>query len=178
MNEATGLSDTVKKFYTLAFLKPDRSEAQIEDNEECDLVSVFNEISQQFMNLEGQFPNFTNYQLTGFITYFTNTWMSNRYRWNIFALDDHRTNNDLEGWHNHMNRNMKRKNNLWSFIESIKIEQAAKEVEVNQILNGQVIAHQRREQRVKEEILKNQKAMYIANIVSPLQYNTNLALRM
>lgn len=95
-DETTGLRSVVRIFFALSFLRPDRTEDQIENGvERSDCVTVFNSLVIQFYALQSEtLPIAT---LTQFVTYFTNTWMSNTIRWNVFHLDDHRTNNDLEG---------------------------------------------------------------------------------
>lgn len=41
------------------------------------------------------YPN----QLASFMTYFNSQWVPIIDQWNIFAIEDHTTNNDCEGWH-------------------------------------------------------------------------------
>ena len=128
--------------------------------------------------------------------------MTNQIRWNVFHLDDHRTNNDLEGktqqsninihnwtikiisktiligWHHRMALELKAKSNLWAFIRGIKEEHIAKEVEMRQILQGNIIKPRRLQQKQKEEILLRLKTLYIAGDLTPMQYNNNLSNRM
>ena len=95
-DETTGLRAVVRKFFALAFLRPDRTEDQIDNGvERSDLVTVFDGFVILLYALRSEtLPIAT---LIQFVMYFTNTWMSNPIRWNVFHLDDHRTNNDLEG---------------------------------------------------------------------------------
>lgn len=94
--ETTGLRAVIRKFFALTFLWPDRTEDQIDNGvERSDLVTVFDGLVVQLYALQSEtIPIAT---LIQFVAYFTNTWMSNLTRLNVFHLDDHRTNNDLEG---------------------------------------------------------------------------------
>ena len=103
-DETTGLRAVVRKFFALAFLRPDRTEDQVDNGvERSDLVTVFDGLVVELYDLQREtIPIAT---LVQFVTYFTNTWMSNLIRWNVFHLDDHRTNNDLEGTFIHSQNN-------------------------------------------------------------------------
>ena len=95
-DETTGLRAGVRKFFALAFLRPNRTEDQVDNGvERSDLVTVFDGLVVELYDLQREtIPIAT---LVQFVTYFTNTWMLNLIRWNVFHLDDHRTDNDLEG---------------------------------------------------------------------------------
>ena len=60
--------------------------------------------------------------------------------WNMHdrvADDLPRTNNALEGWHNHMQSNVSSMHpNIWKFLDVLKREQALNQVNVNQMLAG------------------------------------------
>ena len=80
----------------MAFLNPDRTQVQIENNfPSSDLVFVYNQLVLDLYGLES--ADLPRAALAQFLTYFSRTWMTNQIRWNVFHLDDHRTNNDLEG---------------------------------------------------------------------------------
>lgn len=83
-----------------------------------------------------------------------------------------------EGWHNRMNSPVKNKPNIWTFIDLIKKEQTAKEVEINQMNHGEVIAPQSNKQKVKEQALAAYKAQYIAGTISPYEYICLISQRM
>ena len=42
----------------------------------------------------------------------------------VYSIDWHRTNNDLKGKHNAFKLHFKTKNNLWSFINQLKVVQS------------------------------------------------------
>lgn len=75
-DETTGLRAVVRKFFALAFLNPDRTEVQIDAGvERSDLVTVFDILVLQLYAIQSEtLPIAT---LIQFVTYFTNTWMSN-----------------------------------------------------------------------------------------------------
>lgn len=60
--------------------------------------------------------------------------------WNMYdrvVEDLPRTNNSLEGWHNHMQANITSFHpNIWKFLEVLKREQALTSVTINQVLAG------------------------------------------
>lgn len=56
-----------------------------------------------------------------------------------------RTNNSLEGWHNHMQANITSFHpNIWKFLEVLKREQALTSVTINQMLAGHPVPPQRK----------------------------------
>ena len=81
-----------------------------------DVVGTFNELKVINATIITSQP-----QLNVFLTYFQNEWLTpnNMPIWNIFNIssDGHRTNNHLEGWHNHLNSSISQNANLWKFIE-------------------------------------------------------------
>ena len=81
------------------------------------------------------------------------------------------------GWHNHMNINLKAKDNIWSFIKSLKTEQTSKSIEVLQIRAGIDIVPMRAQQRRKEAALANLRNQYVSNQLTPYQYNNSLSLQ-
>ncbi|XP_069474256.1 uncharacterized protein [Ambystoma mexicanum] len=89
---------------------------------------------------------------TNLLDYFENTWIGqltrsgNRRRpkyqiqlWNCYqaTLDNTpRTNNTLEGWHSHLNKNFSIHNpNLWHFLKNLKIEEQHLEFRLSQTLS-------------------------------------------
>lgn len=72
----------------------------------------------------------------------------------------------------------KAKTNLWSFIRGIKEEHISKEVEMRQILQGNIIKPRRLQQKAKEELLARMKNLYILGDLTPEIYNQNLSNRM
>jgi hypothetical protein len=66
--------------------------------------------------------------VTELLEYFCNTWLNGQHpfaMWNVYRQDT-RTNNKLEGWHNSMNRAVKKSNpNTFELITTLKMEQSA-----------------------------------------------------
>ena len=76
------------------------------------------------------------------------------------------------GWHNHMNINLKAKDNIWSFIKSLKTEQTSKNIEVLQIRARVDTVPMRAQQRRKKAALAN-----LRNQLTAYQYNNSLSLQ-
>lgn len=169
----------IKKFYALPFLNPDQTDAQLNANPPLpsDLDFCFGEICTELRATN--LPEAPINLIEQFIAYYNQMWMV-RYRvtCNLYAVDDHRTNNDLEGWHIRMSLNIHKKENLWRFIRGIKKEQQSKEIEFIQILNGNDIAPQRLKQRNKENRFASMKVNYISGLLTPMLYLNNLSLSM
>ena len=72
----------------------------------------------------------------------------------------------------------KAKSNLWSFIRGIKEEHISKEIEMRQILQGNIIKPRRLRQKAKEDQLMRMKNLYINGDLTPEAYNLNLSNRM
>lgn len=169
----------MKKFYALPFLNLNPTPAQLNANPPlpADIDFCFEEICQELRDLN--LPEAPLNVVDQFINYFRQQWMV-RYRiiCNLFLIDDHRTNNDLEGWHLHMNQIMHRKENLWRFITAIKNEQQFKEVEFIQIEHGNDIRPQRRRQKDKETRFAAMKVEYISGLLLPMAYLNHLSISM
>ena len=60
--------------------------------------------------------------------------------WNMherIILDLPRTNNSLEGWHNHIQANVAAHHpNIWKFLSVLKNEEASNRVRINQMIAG------------------------------------------
>ena len=72
-----------------------------------------------------------------FIQYFQSTWLDGHVpfrMWNYFNHHGPRTNNHVEGWHNHLKKLAHP--NLFEFVEVIQKEQAATEVTIEQLSGG------------------------------------------
>ena len=72
----------------------------------------------------------------------------------------------------------KAKSNLWSFIRGLKEENVSKEIEMRQILQGNIIKPRRLQQKAKEDLLERMKNLYINGDLTPEAYNVNLSNRM
>ena len=56
---------------------------------------------------------------------------------NVLSLDDHRTNNDLEGWHLQMNKRLTGiQHGIWGFIEQVQVENLRTQNDIRIIENG------------------------------------------
>ena len=116
--------------------------------------------------------------LIEFENYFSGTWMTRPQRWNVFSLDMNRINNQMEGWHNKMNQKIKARPNLWHFINLLRTEQTAKELEVNHMNNGEIIARPNNKNAERESLLARFKLRYTAGTLSPYDYVCSIADRM
>ena len=75
-----------------------------------------------------------------------------------------------------MNINLKAKDNIWSFIKSLKKEQNTKSIEVLQIRAGSDIFPMRAQQRRRETSLANLREQYVLNQLTANQYNVSLSV--
>lgn len=169
----TGLRVVIKKIFALAFLRHDRTNEQIISGEESDLRQVLAILMQDFLGLVGE--NINHVDVQSFFQYYNNTWMTRERVWNVRSLDKNRTNNHMEGWHCHLKNVIQNNPNLWSFIQKIKAEQTAKEVEVNLMNNEEIIVPLTRKLRKKERKLARYKVRYLEGNITPLQYVSRIS---
>jgi hypothetical protein len=163
----------------LPFLRLNQTEAQLNANPHlpADIDFCFEQICGQLRAIDNQVA--PNNLIEQFITYFRQQWMvQQKETSNLFLIDDHKTNNDVEGWHTRMSLKINRKENLWKFINAIKTEQASKETEFIQIEHGADIVPQRRRQREKENRFAAMKVDYISGLTLPMLYLNNLSIFM
>ena len=75
-----------------------------------------------------------------FIQYFEDTWLVGNFpltMWSVYQNDFLRTNNHLEGWHNHLKQlDGKAHPNVYEFVEVIQKEQTATEASITQLEAG------------------------------------------
>lgn len=69
--------------------------------------------------------------------------------------EDNRTNNDLEGWHNKLNKQVGLNCILWKFIKSLKVMQGFAEADFARILRGEAITKQKKKYRDINERLRD-----------------------
>jgi hypothetical protein len=117
----------MRKKIALAFLRHEKTSAQIAYNEDCDLRQVLNILTNDLMALVGD--DISADHVNDFLHYFNHTWMGRLRSWNVYGLNKNRTNNHMEGWHSHLVQTINSNTNLWKFITKIKSEQTAKELE-------------------------------------------------
>ena len=96
----------IRKCMVLAYLRPE------------DVTLALNQIKIDSADILS-----TCDELTPFFEYFNHQWMDKINDWNIFDLDDHVTNNNLEGWHNYVKSKLKSKLNtvlpFWKYVEAL-----------------------------------------------------------
>lgn len=81
--------------------------------------------------------------LQSFVNYFDRQWMPILNIWNIHDLADRATNNDLEGWHQVLNKrliNAGRNLPFWRFVKGLGEEALKDLVEYNQLLSGLAVS--------------------------------------
>ena len=87
--------------------------------------------------------------------------------WNVYNLDDHRTNNDLEG----NSRLPKRPNtNIWYFVNGIRNEQRTEDLMVAQLNRGLRFPLRRRLNREREETIRQSKIDLANNVITVRDY--------
>jgi hypothetical protein len=158
----------IKKFFALAFLRHEKTPAQIENNEDCDLRQVLHILSNDLQALVGDDISVDDVQ--DFLQYFNNTWMGRLRFWNVYGLNKNRTNNHMEGWHCHLVNTIQNNPNLWKFITKIKTEQTAKELEQNIMNQEAIIVPLTKKLKDKERRLARSKERYNGNEINPLEY--------
>lgn len=164
----------MKKFFALPFLRsePTPEQAAADPPIASDLNNAFLQLRDELLLL----PMIPLESKNQFLAYYSTMWLD-RYRdfANVFDVLEHRTNNDLEGWHTRMSKLLNRRENLWQFIRVIKDEQAAKEVEVNQIEHGAVIRRQSAKSINRETRITNLRNSYVGNNETYMQYVNHLS---
>ena len=63
-----------------------------------------------------------------------------------FVVNDNRTNNDIEGWHNKLNKVIGLNCTLWKFIKGLKVMHGYAEADFERILRGEAITKQKQVQ--------------------------------
>ena len=77
-------------------------------------------------------------------------------QWNVYALDDHRTNNDMEGYHHRLReRFVNRISNLWRFMlfmlkETCIMHGILERMRGGEVMQGRRRAYQRNEDRIQQ----------------------------
>ena len=99
---------------------------------------------------------------------FKATWLDGHFAprtWNYHQHEGPRTNNHLEGWHNHLKRTVRKAHpDLYEFIEIIQREQAATEVTIQQLEGGGRLQAKRRKAVQHEENIKRLTDDFLAEI--------------
>ena len=96
------------------------------------------------------------------MTYFTNNYINviNLQQWNVFELQDHRTNNDLEGYHHRLReRFTNRVTNFWSFMLFILKESYLQSAYLERMRGGEQVPGRRRKYQRNEEMIMQHRAI-------------------
>ena len=93
--------------------------------------------------------------------------------WNVNDLNDHRTNNDMEGYHHRLRvRFTNRVTNFWGFMQFMLKETCLMNAILMRMKGGEVMQGRRKQYRRNEERIEQFKANYIQdhNIMSFLSH--------
>ena len=83
-----------------------------------------------------------------FMNYLENTWLGPARRfalelWNVYDLNDRRTNNSIEGWHRSSNDIFGMRPKLWKFIDCMKKEERLTDNAIGLIAGGRAMAYRK-----------------------------------
>ena len=121
----TGVRSFIKKFMSLAYFN-------VEDIN----------LAKQIIINDSERVMVSHPRLSEFVEYFNRQWMPILNEWNVHNLDDHTTNNDVEGWHRNLNEKLTKQNRclpFWGFIDRIGKETLLDNHEYNNLLNGHAV---------------------------------------
>ena len=100
------------------------------------------------------------------MTYFTDNYINviNLQQWNVFELQDHRTNNDLEGYHHRLReRFTNRVTNFWGFMLFILKESYLQSAYLERMRGGDQVPGRRRKYQRNEEMIMQHRANLVAD---------------
>ena len=89
--------------------------------------------------------------------------------WNSFALTDHLTNNDVEGWHYEFNKHLTKANralSFWQFVEMIGKRVTVDDESYLQLTAGQQLASRSGRSIAKENNIARMKILYSSGHIS------------
>ncbi len=122
-----------------------------------------------------------NPNMLEFLQYFNTQWFNNPNlpvaMWSVWQLDDHRTNNNLEGWHRYLNSELGAHENLWRFMLGLRKVQNNVENDEIQMQNNRHPAKRQKSDREKEDALRTLKASYIAGNIGTMNYLLNFEVQ-
>lgn len=162
-----------KKIAALAFLNP-----TIGADGYSDVERTFDYLFLQNQALFATYP-----KLQEFALYFQNEFLTKdangNMTCNIFHIDDHRTNNDLEEWHKRVNRRLKdHSGGLWGFLRELQHENHKAEFEIESIELGRRLTPRDNNMIEREKNIARRKAQYIAGTMDVVTYNERLITNM
>ena len=97
------------------------------------------------------------------ITYLTDNYINNNSipQWNVHDLNDHRTNNDMEGYHHRLReRFTNRITNFWGFMLFMLKESCIMHAILTRMRGGEVMQGRRKAYRRNEERIQQLKVNY------------------
>ena len=97
--------------------------------------------------------------------------------WNVSTLAGHRTNNDLEGIHYRLNKNLPKRphTSFWQFVNGIRKEQRMEDRIVHQLNQGLNFKYRERFYRAREDNITLLKNNYAANNITKIQFLTEIS---
>ena len=107
--------------------------------------------------------------LNRFFQYFDNNWMNRIEAWNVFALQDHATNNDVEGWHYEFNKHLTKANRaltFWHFVEMIGNRVTIDDESYEQLTGGQQLTSRSARSLSKENNITRIKLLYSSGSIA------------
>ncbi len=114
--------------------------------------------------------NFRHEKINQLLVYFRDNWVKDGSRfakdwWSVFELDDHRTNNNIEGWHNGILTYFKSpsiKPGLWRFVDFLKDENSHNLIKIAQVRAGTFVTPVRPKVRAHNKSHATLKRQYVA----------------
>ena len=182
----TGVQDFVRRILALCFLNP-----TINAEGTSDVDIVFNKLFQK--NPNGTLDINGLYYLTlsrypglqQFCEYFSQTYLvrdnhDQSMMFNVFHLEDHRTNNDLEAWHRVWNnRIINHRHGIWGIIEGFQQENLIAERTLQSLQNGIEVSRPCRTKLLnREENMRRMKVQYldVTNYtMNNMEYNRHMS---
>jgi hypothetical protein len=107
--------------------------------------------------------------LQQFLDYFDHQWITRIEDWNVFALEDHRTNNDVEGWHYEFNNRLTKHDRalgFWPFVELIGTRVDIDDEGYAQVMGGQLLASRSTQSIDRQESIMRMRSLYNNNSIS------------
>lgn len=89
--------------------------------------------------------------------------------WNVYQKDN-RTNYDIEGWHNKLNKIIGENVSIWKFIKGIKRMHALAEEDIAHIRRGEAITRQKRKYKNMNQRLNDLGILYEDGNTVPIDY--------
>lgn len=164
-NDVTRVKRTVKYCMALAFLP------------QVYVANTFQQIVTEYEHCRTTDVTNVMPDMSAFFEYMRKVWVQPNARfpvalWSVYTLDSHRTNNNVEGYHNYLLREFGVGNNLWKFLESLIDEEFEVRVEVAQLDAGISVVPSRRHSYVSldQQLLNLKAAFTAANAAHPLLY--------